>query len=96
MTVAIDLDAEVAGEAGTVRVLDPAVAAQCQPLALDGERDALLGIQQGRMAELQIGGIPGQQLWIGQACAGIGRGMTGYLDGGLDGGADRSGTEVRG
>ncbi|MOA26949.1 hypothetical protein D3C78_1477810 [compost metagenome] len=55
------------GEAAAVGMLDAGIATQRQPFALDGQLDATLGIQLDGMAQLQIGGIPGQQFGIRQA-----------------------------
>ena len=71
VAVAIDLDAEVAGEAGPVGVLDAGIAPQRQALALGSQLDPVLGIQRHRVAQLQIGRIPGQQFGIRQTGTGI-------------------------
>ena len=94
MAVAIDLDAEVAGETGPVGVLDAGITTERQSLTLDGQLDAALWIQLYGVAQLQIGGIPGQQASISQAGTVIGRGVAGYLHGGFDGGADGRLTQI--
>ena len=96
VAVAIDLDAQVAGETGSVRVLDAGIPPQGQPLALDGQRDATLGIQLDLVAQLQVRGIPGQQIRISKTGAVIGRGVAGDLHGRFHGGANGRLGQIRG
>ena len=88
VTVAIDLDAKVAGETGTVGVLDAGIAPQRQPFTLGGQLDAILGIQRDRVAQLQVRGVPGQQICIRQTGTLIRGGMASNLHGRFHGGAN--------
>ncbi len=96
VTVAIDLDAEVAGETGAVGVLDTGIAPQRQPLALGGQLDAILGIQRDRVAQLQIRGVPGQQICIRQTGTLVRGGMARNFHGRFHGGANGWRAQIRG